>query len=386
MDSAVSHRSNLVTYASPEAVVADLKPSEPVFCVRRHKIDAVAHEFLDGFPGHVLYAVKCNPEPHMLDALYAAGVRHFDTASLAEVALVSDRLPDAKCYFMHPVKSREAIESAHRNYGVSHYVVDHPTELEKIADVITPSRGTVIVVRLAIHYAGAVYELSSKFGAAVSEAIALVRAVLAKGYSYGVAFHVGSQCLDGEGFVEGLKLVDEVIRDVGETPQCVDVGGGFPGDYLNSRGQAMSQYFASISAGLAAINLPKDIPVLCEPGRALCVDGESLIVQVHLRKDGAVYLNDGMYGSFIEEKYKLHLPVRMVATREFSSEWAEFTLYGPTCDSLDIFPRKIALPSDIKEGDWIEFDRIGAYGAACRTHFNGFFADTYVAVENNFGE
>jgi len=186
--------------------------------------------------------------------------------------------------------------------------------------------------------------------------------------------------------VEGLKLVDEVIRDVGETPQCVDVGGGFPGDYLNSRGQAMSQYFASISAGLAAINLPKDVPVLCEPGRALCVDGESLIVQVHLRKDGAVYLNDGMYGSFIEEKYKLHLPVRMVATREFSSEWAEFTLYGPTCDSLDIFPRKIALPSDIKEGDWIEFDRIGAYGAACRTHFNGFFADTYVAVENNFGE
>ncbi|NBP95201.1 MAG: hypothetical protein EBU28_07425 [Gammaproteobacteria bacterium] len=138
-------------------------------CVRRHKIDAVAHEFLDGFPGHVLYAVKCNPEPHMLDALYAAGVRHFDTASLAEVALVSDRLPDARCYFMHPVKSREAIESAHRNYGVSHYVVDHSTELEKIADVITPSRETVIVVRLAIHYAGAVYELSSKFGAAVSK-------------------------------------------------------------------------------------------------------------------------------------------------------------------------------------------------------------------------
>ena len=45
---------------------------------------------------------------------------------------------------------------------------------------------------------------------------------------------------------------------------------------------------------------------MCEPGRALCVDGESLITQVHLRKDEALYLNDGMYGSFIEEKYNLH--------------------------------------------------------------------------------
>ncbi|MEK9785872.1 MAG: type III PLP-dependent enzyme [Gammaproteobacteria bacterium] len=386
MDSAVSHRSNLVSYASPEAVVADLRPSEPVFCVRPHKIDAIAHEFLNGFPGDVLYAVKCNPEPHMLDALYAAGIRHFDTASLAEVALVSDRLPEATCYFMHPVKSREAIESAHRNYAVRHYVVDHLSELEKIADVIPPSRDTIIVVRLAIHYAGAVYELSSKFGAGVDEAIALSRAALAKGFGYGIAFHVGSQCLDGEGFVEGLKLVGEVIRAVGETPACVDVGGGFPGEYLNSRGQSMSQYFKSVRDGLAEIDLPEDVPVLCEPGRALCVDGESLIVQVHLRKDDAVYLNDGMYGSFIEEKYKLHLPVRMVATRDFSGEMREFTAYGPTCDSLDIFPRKIALPADVREGDWIEFDRIGAYGAACRTHFNGFFADTFVAVRCDFGQ
>jgi len=125
---------------------------------------------------------------------------------------------------------------------------------------------------------------------------------------------------------------------------------------------------------------------MCEPGRALCVDGESLITQVHLRKDDALYLNDGMYGSFIEEKYNLHLPVRPVAIRNFSSEQQEYTLYGPTCDSLDIFPRRVSLPVDLEEGDWIEFDRIGAYGAACRTHFNGFFADTFVEVTSNFGE
>ena len=136
-----------------------------------------------------------------------------------------------------------------------------------------------------------------------------------KGYRYGVAFHIGSQCLDGEGFEQGLQLADEVIRGVGAEPVCVDVGGGFPGEYLNSMGQQMGSYFSSIKKGLSGLSLPDDCRVLCEPGRALCVDGESLITQVHLRKDEALYLNDGMYGSFIEEKYNLHLPMRPVATR-----------------------------------------------------------------------
>ena len=166
----------------------------------------------------------------------------------------------------------------------------------------------------------------------------------------------------------------------------MDVGGGFPGEYLNSMGQQMGSYFSSIKKGLSGLSLPDDCRVMCEPGRALCVDGESLITQVHLRKDEALYLNDGMYGSFIEEKYNLHLPIRPVATREFATECQDYTLYGPTCDSLDIFPRTVSLPVDLKEGDWIEFDRIGAYGAACRTHFNGFFADTFVEVTRNFGD
>ena len=37
--------------------------------------------------------------------------------SLAEVALVAEQLPGATSYFMHPVKSRAAIRSAHEVYG-----------------------------------------------------------------------------------------------------------------------------------------------------------------------------------------------------------------------------------------------------------------------------
>ena len=72
-------------FANARAMVAALKPSYPVYCVRPQVVKAAARAFLDEFPGRVLYAVKCNPHPLILRALYEEGIRHFDTASLAEI-------------------------------------------------------------------------------------------------------------------------------------------------------------------------------------------------------------------------------------------------------------------------------------------------------------
>ena len=99
-------------YANAEAMVAALKPGHPVYCVRPHVVKRAARDFLDAFDGRVLYATKCNPHPLILRALYEEGIRHFDTASLNEVAQVRELFRDAECYFMHPVKSRSAIRIA----------------------------------------------------------------------------------------------------------------------------------------------------------------------------------------------------------------------------------------------------------------------------------
>ena len=376
----------LPVYASPESVVDVLQPSYPVYCVRPAQIRRIAHTFLQRFPGDVLYAVKCNSEPHMLHELYMAGIRHFDTASLPEIALVSESFPDGRAYFMHPVKSRAAILSAHQVYGVRYYVVDHPLELEKIGELIPADPEVVIVVRIAVQHSGAVYELSSKFGASVHMAVDLAKDAIRRGYSYGFAFHIGSQCLDPGGYGLGLELVQKALDDLNQAPVCVDVGGGFPADYMNSCGPQLEIYLDAISAAVAKLDLPECCRLLCEPGRGMCAEGESLIVQVQLRKDKSLYLNDGMYGSMIEEKLGLRLPVRMVASRDFSTDLLLYTAYGPTCDSLDVYPAPLELPADLQEGDWIEFGRIGAYGTACRTRFNGFYPDTFVVVENEFGE
>jgi ornithine decarboxylase len=57
-----------------------------------------------------------------------------------------------------------------------------------------------------------------------------------------------------------------------------------------------------------------------------------------------------------------------------------FKVFGPTCDTLDKLPVKLALPQSIQAGDWVLFGQMGAYSAALRTSFNGFYPDTFAMV------
>jgi ornithine decarboxylase len=72
----------------------DLRPEEPVHCVRPNVIASTAKWFLKQFPGDVMYAVKCNPDADVLRILARAGVKHYDVASLTEVKLVAETLPE----------------------------------------------------------------------------------------------------------------------------------------------------------------------------------------------------------------------------------------------------------------------------------------------------
>ena len=122
---------------------------------------------------------------------------------------------------------------------------------------------------------------------------------------------------------------------------------------------------------------------MCEPGRALVASGLSLVVQVQLRKESAIYINDGIYHSLSETVTGgLSHPVRTIRVEgTLAEEKRNFRVYGPTCDSLDVLPQPYFLPEDIAEGDWIEIDQVGAYSNALVTKFNGFAPDTFVIVE-----
>jgi ornithine decarboxylase len=360
-----------------DELVAIERPEEPMHCLRPATIAAAARAFVEAFPGDVLYAVKCNPEPAVLRALRAGGVQHFDCASLAEVALVRQMFPDADIHFMHPVKARGTIREAWARHGVRDFVLDTAEELAKILHE-TAATGVAgepgLIVRLALPKGAAVLDLSGKFGASQDAAIALLRAARERTARLGVSFHVGSQCLDPLAWRGALDLVGQVVRGAGVTLEIIDVGGGFPVSYPDVEPPPLGAFLAEIEAGFERLGLPR-ARLWAEPGRALVAGGGSVVVQVQQRRDRALYVNDGVYGSLADAgPLGFRYPVRLIRPDSPvpSAQRIGFSFFGPTCDSADAMRGPFVLPADVSEGDWIEIGQLGAYGGCLRTAFNGF--------------
>ena len=173
------------TYVSTESLVFSSQPTEPIFCLRPDKLKHAAEQFVSGFPGKTLYAVKANPNPEVIKELYAAGIRNFDTASLREIELVKGLFPNVECYFMAICKLVGAAEKAFEQFGIRHFVADHLSEVKRLLTFATPE--TTIHIRMKAFDPASVYELSSKFGANENDVIALLRQVADAGIKAGLA-------------------------------------------------------------------------------------------------------------------------------------------------------------------------------------------------------
>jgi ornithine decarboxylase len=385
----VSSRAEATRFPSAAAMIAALRPLEPVYCLYGHRLAEAARRFKAGFPGAVIYAVKANPAPAVLRHLHAAGIRGFDTASLQEIELVRGLLPAARCYYMAPVRPVGAAEEAYQRFGLRDFAVDTIEEFDRLRTIIRSPEETTLYIRLTTPGTAALFELSSKFGAGPEEAAELLQRAHALGFKTALTFHVGSQCSLPEAYSSALTLVAGQMTRAGVPIATIDVGGGFPAAYPGSDAAPLEQHLGAITRSLDALGLSKDITLMAEPGRALCADGVSLIAQVALRHRQKLYLNDGIYGSFAELKLAkgaISLPSRSYRLAQsgvaaLPGEPTQlFTVYGPTCDSYDVFPVPVALPEAIATGDYIEFGMMGAYSFAMRTAFNGFFPERIAEI------
>lgn len=368
------------SYGGAAAMIRAFTPELPIVGIRPHLIEERAREVIAAFPGDVLYAVKCNDHPVMLQALHAAGVRHFDTASIKEIRLVRGLLPDAVCHFMHPVKGSEAIAEAYEAHGVRRFVLDHPRELEKIVAATKGAPDLELFVRLAVPGEGALLTLTGKFGTGPAEAVELLRRARGVASAIGITFHVGSQCLAPEAYERAIGIAAAVAAEAGGIDH-LDVGGGFPAAYTGSE-PAFAAFVQAITGAVERHGL--DCALQCEPGRLLVADGASVFARVELRRGQALYLNDGVYGNLAELKWV----GPQFPTRAFGSHGVRagreiaFDLFGPTCDSIDSMPGPHWIATDVEDGDWIEIGMMGAYSSALRTDFNGFSESRTVLLDD----
>ncbi len=381
----VAPTSPVLKYQTVADLVERRKPLEPVHIVRPHAVRVAAKWFLSNFPGQVMYAVKTNPEPRVLRLLAKSGIRHFDVASLAEVQLIAREVPKAKMYFMHPVKSREAIMKAYHEYGVKTFSLDSLDELQKIAEMTHHAKDLSLFVRLANSSDHAAMSLKGKFGVSCEEAKELLVATRQVAAKVGICFHVGSQCMNPQAYRDAIASVRKLIDETGVSIDVLDIGGGFPSIYPEMMPPALQGYMDTIRTALTDYGFDKGVEVFCEPGRALVAEAGSILVRVELRKGNALYINDGIYGALFDAGIPgFAYPARAFRPMEtLTGESAEFSFFGPTCDSLDAMKGPFRLPADIKEGDWIEIGGLGAYGQTMRTKFNGFYSDRQADVSDS---
>ncbi len=369
-------------YSAVAEVLREQQPRDPVYCIFPHVYRKSTADFVSGFPGRALFAVKANNHPAVIGLLGESGVQHFDCASLAEVELIHKLCPGATKYFMVPTRIRDAARIAQERHGVRHFVIDHLSAIPLLAGEIDMSQ-SVVFARMAVHHEAAMVDLSTRFGAQPEEMPELLQAIRDTGAEPALAFNVGSSVTDPEAYRYAIGVTKDVLQMLPFRLRLIDVGGGYPKSYPGFTVPALEDYFRAVAESFSELPLSDDAEVLGEPGRALAAPGMSAVVEVLLRKDDRVHINDGMFGIFWELRFEGHNGFPLRAWRDGNVHMADtmaFTINGPTCDSSDTLPGLVELPTDIRPGDYLEFGNIGAYSLSGRTDFNGYHSDQIVTI------
>ena len=363
-------------FPSASALIGAQKPDRPVIGLRPHAAGRAARWFLENFPGDVAYAYKANSSVFLLGALYGAGIRHFDVASIPEIEDAAT-IPGAHLHFMHPVKSRTAIRRAFAEFGVRSFALDSEDELKKIQEETGGCRDLTLWVRVAVPAKNSKIPLERKFGIAGAKAARLLVKARQAAKELGITFHVGSQTATPDAYVDGAgggRQADRQGRRGARSARCRR---RLPVDLRRDGAPApLSAFMRAINEGVERLPVGERCRLMCEPGRALVAEAESLIVRVDARRGNELFINDGSYGTLFDAAHLgFNFPVRLVSRPRGRGEpLVPFSFWGPTCDTIDHMKGPFLLPAKIKEGDYIEIGNTGAYGRAIAGRFNGYGA------------
>ena len=371
-------------FNSVDELVSNIRPVDPIYCIRPNSIKSACSWFKSNFPGKILYAIKTNPNEKIIKHIGDSGINNFDVASINEIKLIKKIFPEAHAYYMNTIKSREHIKEAYFSHNIRDFAFDTKDELQKIIEATNNAKDLILYIRVSISNEHAEIDLSQKFGAPSNEALGLLRLAKAYASKVGLSFHVGSQCMHPISYGKGIRELGNIIKKTKITPDFINVGGGFPSIYPDLNPQPLENYITEIKKAFNNLKLDNKPKLMCEPGRALVAESGSSIVRVVLRKKQKLYINDGTYGSLFDAGVpNFVLPTRMISNgRITSKKLTSYSLYGPTCDNIDFMKGPFVLPNNLKEGDYIEVGQLGAYSLTFRTKFNGFYSDQIFEVKD----
>jgi ornithine decarboxylase len=323
------------------------------------------------------YAVKCNPNPVILDALASLGA-NFDCASETEIKAIIEITKDpTRIIFANPCKMSSQIRYARAN-DVDLMTFDCEEELYKIKLYHPYAK---LILRIAVDDSKSKCKFNKKFGCKVDQVEELLTICKTlKLDVIGFSFHVGSGCSSADNYYDAIsncKEATDIALSLGITIKIIDIGGGFPGVDKNISFESIAK---CVNDGIQNFFNDQDIQFIAEPGRYFAESTHTLVLNVIGKKKVldevtkeliiVYYLNDGIYGSFNCIYFDHSKPI-ISPFNERDGKLHKSRLFGPTCDSIDLISEEVLLP-ELAIGEWVYVENFGAYTAAASSNFNGF--------------
>ena len=328
----------------------------------------------------IFYAMKANPNPEILKAMAEIG-SSFDVASAGEIRTLNEMgVSGERLIYANPVKLGAGFQAC-RDCGVTKMTFDSASEIEKMQKELP---GATVLLRLRIDNSSALVDLNKKFGAGRERAVELMLKAKEAGLDMaGIAFHVGSQVINSDPYLNALDVAREVFEEAKEAGldlRIMDIGGGFPIPTPSMKFN-LPEMLKQISARLDE-DFP-DIEIWAEPGRYICGTAVNLITSViGVTERGGqpwYFLDDGLYGTFSGVIFD-QWDFKLISFKE-GDERVAATFAGPSCDSLDImFRGRMTVPLEV--GDLLLVPSCGAYTSASATTFNGFSKAQFIVWDN----
>jgi diaminopimelate decarboxylase len=340
----------------------------PAYVYAEDDMRARARTYVEAFrarTGHfeVIYASKAFPCTAAY-RLFAEEGLSADVASGGELhlALAGGVAPE-RIYFHGNNKTPAELDYA-LEAGVGHLVVDSFDEIERLR-----GREARVMIRVtpgikpSTHSYIQTGQEDSKFGFGLDDVQRAVDACAGAGLALdGLHAHIGSQVFE----LEGFERLAEVLAQIGDWP-LLNLGGGLGIAYTRDEHPPPIEDYVDALLSHA----PRDVTVLCEPGRSLVGNaGVTLYtvgtvkripgVRTYVAVDGG--MSDNLRPMLYGARYEAEIADRFGGADEV-------TIAGMHCESGDILVRD-ALLDDPRPGDVLVTPATGAYGHAMANNYN----------------
>ena len=374
----MSSRERFVHHVTELASLGQLQ--SPCLAMSRSIIREKAAQCGAGLPGVVsYYALKANDDPDVARTIAETGMG-FEVGSVNELNEVMHLgVPVERIISSNPIKAPEFVNYAYSR-GVRTFAFDSRAEVDKLVKLAPECEA---VVRLSVPNEGSEWPLSGKFGVEFGPAVELLAYAKVKGLrAVGVNFHVGSQCMNLYAWDTALSLTAKLFeeaRDIGLSFDLVNLGGGYPSQYLRPI-PSVSQFEDVIRKSLARW-FPKGVRLMLEPGRFLVGEAGVFVTRVigkAQRQDGMwVMLDVGVFNGMAEALGGIRYEYRVL--RE--GRKTRVIVAGPSCDGFDVVDREAEMVEP-EVGDIVLILTAGAYTTVYAARFNGFPLPAVKLVED----